>query len=60
MNNQQVLVPFHGFGEIYLDLSHMYWYLYKWSYYNLKKEIPFFKYFDMRCYIRLNVQPTDI
>ena len=66
MNNQQVFIPTHGIGGSYLDLSNMYWYMYNSSYYNLKKEISFFKLLldmgslYMRCYIRLNEQPTDI
>ena len=66
MNNQQLFIPSQGIGEIYLDLSNMYWYMYNWPYYNLKKEIPFFKLLldmrslYMRCYIRLNVQPSHI
>ena len=64
MNNQQVFIPTHGIGESYLDLSNMYWYMYNSCYYNLKKEITFFKLdmgsLYMRCYIGLNEQPTDI
>ena len=44
----------------------MYWYMYESSFYNLKKEIPFFKLLldlvslYMRCRMQLNVQETDI
>ena len=62
----RVFIPSHGIGEVYIDLSDMYWYMYDSFFYNLKKEIPFFKLlFDlgslyMRCRMRLNVQETDI
>ena len=61
MNNHHVFIPSHGLGEIYLDLSNMHWYKHNSSYFNLKKEIPFFKLLldmaslRMRCYTRLNV-----
>ena len=66
MNNQQVFIPSHGIGEIYFDLSNMYWYMYNSPYYNLKKENLFFELLldmgslYMMCYIRINVQPTHI
>ena len=62
----RVFISSHGIGEVYIDLSDMYWYMYDSFFYNLKKEIPFFKLlFDlgslyMRCRMRLNVQETDI
>ena len=61
MNNHHVFIPSHGLGEIYLDLSNMHWHMHNSSYFNLKKEIPFFKLLldmaslRMRCYTRLNV-----
>ena len=61
MNNHHVFILSHGLGEIYLDLSNMCWYMYNSSYFNLKKEIPFFKFFldmaslRMRYYTQLNV-----
>ena len=61
MNNYHVFIPSHGLGEIYLDLSKMHWYMHNSCYFNLKKEIPFFKLLLdmasllMRCYTRLNV-----
>ena len=61
-----VFIPSHGIGEVYIDLSDMYWYMYDSFFYNLKKEIPFFKLLldlgslYMRCRMRLNVQETDI
>ena len=64
MNNPQLFIPSHGLDKIYLDLSNMYWYMYKSSYYNLKKEIPFFNFLlnlgslGMRCYTQLNVRPN--
>ena len=62
----RVFIPSHGIGEVYIDLSDMYWYMYDSFFYNLKKEIPFFKLLldlgslYMRCRMRLNVQETDI
>ena len=61
MNNHHVFIPSHGLGEIYLDLSNMHWHNHNSSYFNLEKEIPFFKLLlnmaslRMRCYTRLNV-----
>ena len=61
MNNHHVFILSRGLGEIYLDLSNMHWYMHNSSYFNLKKEIPFFKILldmaslRMRCYTRLNV-----
>ena len=61
-----VFIPFHGIGEVYIDLSDMYWYMYDSSFYNLKKEIPFFKLLldigslYMKCHLQLNVRETDI
>ena len=61
MNNHHVFTPSHGLGEIYLDLSIMYWYMHNSSYFNLKKKIPFFKLLlemaslRMRYYTQLNV-----
>ena len=62
----RVFIPSHGIGEVYIDLSDMYWYMYDSFFYNLEKEIPFFKLLldlgslYMRCRMRLNVQETDI
>ena len=62
----RVFIPSHGIGEVYIDLSDMYWYMYDSFFYNLKKEIPFFKLLldlgslYMRCRMRLNVQEIDI
>ena len=62
----RVFIPSHGIGEVYIDLSDMYWYMYDSFFYNLKKEIPFFKLLldlgslYMRCRMQLNVQETDI
>ena len=61
MNNHHVFILSCGLGETYLDLSNMHWYMHNSSYFNLKKEIPFFKILldmaslRMRCYTRLNV-----
>ena len=53
-------IPSNGVGEIYLDVSNMYWYLYELSFYNIDKEIPFMKLLldmaslRMRYYTQLN------
>ena len=65
MNNPQLFISSHGLGEIYLDLSNMYWYMHNSSYYNFSKEIPFFKFLldmtslHMRCYAQLTLPPHD-
>ena len=62
----RVFIPSHGIGEVYIGLSDTYWYMYDSSFYNLKKEIPFFKLLldigslYMRCHLQLNVKETDI
>ena len=63
MNNPQLFIPSHGLGEIYLDLSNMYWYMHNSPYYKFSKEIPFLKFLldmtslRMRCYTQLNLPP---
>ena len=62
----RVFISSHGIGEAYIDYSNMYWYMYGSSFFNLKKEIRFFKLLlnigslYMRCHLRLNVRETDI
>ena len=61
-----VFITSHGIGEVYIDLSDMFWYMYDSSFYNLKKEIPISKLLldvgslYMRCCLQLNVQEIDI
>ena len=58
--NNQVFIPSHGIGEMYLDVSDMFWYYYESSLYNIDTEIPFIKLLlemsslCMRYYTRLN------
>ena len=61
-----VFIPSHSIGEVYIDLSDMYWYMYASSFDNLKKETPFFKLLlnignlYMTCRLQLNVRETHI
>ena len=41
--NNRVFEGSNGIGEVYLDLSDMYWYYYESSTCNIDKEIPFLK-----------------
>ena len=41
--NNQVFIPSHGIGEMYLDVSDMFWYYYESTIFNIDKEIPFMK-----------------
>ena len=38
-----MFIPSHGIGEIRFDVRHLYWYMLSSSYFNIDKEIPFFK-----------------
>ena len=38
-----VFIPSNGIGEIRLDLRDLYWYMLNLPYFNINKEIPFFK-----------------
>ena len=67
MNNQVIsFIPSNGIGEIYLDVSNMYWYYYEYSLFNIGKEIPFMKFLIdlpslcMRYYTRLNGIPIGM
>ena len=57
--NNQVFIPSHGVGEMYLDVSDMFWYYYEYTL-NIDKEIPFMKLLldmsslCMRYYTRLH------
>ena len=58
--NNQVFIPSHGIGELYLDVGNMDWYMHNSSLFNFQKEISFFKLIldmaslRMRYYLRLN------
>ena len=55
-----VLIPSHGIDEILLDVRDLHWYMLNSSYFNIDKEIPFFRLLinmaslRMRYYHRLN------
>ena len=38
-----MFIPSHGIGLIHLDVSDLYWYMLNSSYFNIEKEITFFK-----------------
>ena len=58
--NNQVFIPSHDIGEMYLDISDMFQYCYESSTFNIDKEIPFMKLLldmsslRMRYYTHLN------
>ena len=58
--NNQVLIPSHGRGEIYLNIEDNCWYGHNSSCFDDQKEIPFFKLlndiasFRMRYYLRID------
>ena len=60
-----VFIPSHGIGEVYIDVFDMRWQMLSSSFYNFRKNIPFFKLFldmgslMMRYYIRLDARETD-
>ena len=41
--NNKVFIPSHGIGEMYLDVSDIFWYYYEASTFNIDKEIHFVK-----------------
>ena len=41
--NNQVFIPSHGIGEMYLDVSDMFWYYYESTIFNIDKEMLFMK-----------------
>ena len=57
-----VFIPSHG---IYVDVFYLRWQMLNSSFYNFRKNIPFFKLLlemgslMMRCYIRFDVRETD-
>ena len=58
--NNQVFIPLHGIGEMFLHVSDMLWYYYESTLLNIDTEIPFMKLLlemsslRMRYYTRLN------
>ena len=64
--NNQVFIPSHGIGEMYLDVSDMFWYYYESTIFNIDKEIPFMKLLldmsslCMRYYTPLNGSAVDM
>ena len=60
-----VFIPSHGIGEVYIDVFDLRWHMLSSSFYNFRKNIPFFKLLldmgslMMRCYIRFNARETD-
>ena len=41
--NNQVFIPSHGIGKMYLDVSDMFWYYYESTLFNIDTEAPFIK-----------------
>ena len=60
-----VFIPSHGIGEVYIDVFDLRWRMLSSSFYNFRKNIPFFKLLldmgslMMRCYTRFNAPETD-
>ena len=60
-----VFIPSHGIGEVYIDVFDLRWRMLSSSFYNFRKNIPFFKLLldmgslMMRCYIRFDARETD-
>ena len=60
-----VFIPSHGIGEVYIDVFDLRWHMLSSSFYNFRKNIPFFKLLldmgslMMRCYIRFDARETD-
>ena len=58
--NNQVFIPSHGLGEIYLNIEDNHWYGHNSSCFDDQKEIPFFKLLNdmaslrMRYYLKIN------
>ena len=58
--NNQIFIPSRGLGEMYLDVSDMFWYYHESTLFNIDKETPFMKLLldmyslRMRYYTRLN------
>ena len=62
--NNQAFIPSNGIGEIYLDLTAMYWYYYESSTFNIDKEIPLLKLLldmaSLRVRYYLNINRSQI
>ena len=64
MNNLS-FIPSHGLREIYLEPRNMHWYMCDSSFYDRKKEIPFFKLIldmkslCMRYYMHISLRPFE-
>ena len=64
MNNLS-FIPSHGLREIYLEPRNMHWHMYDSSFYDRKKEIPFFKLIldmkslCMRYYMHISLRPFE-
>ena len=60
-----VFIPSHVIGEVYIDVFDLRWQMLSSSFYNFRKNIPFFKLLldmgslMMRCYIRFDARETD-
>ena len=60
-----VFIPSYGIGEVYIDVLDLRWHMLKFTFYNFRKNIPFFNLlldmgsFMMRCFIRLNAREAD-
>ena len=60
-----VFIPSHGIGEVYTNVFDLGWRMLSSSFYNFRKNIPFFKLLldmgslMMRCYIKFDARETD-
>ena len=51
-----VFIPSHSIGEVYIDVFDLRWHMLRSSFYNFRKNIPFFKLFlDMGSLFRKNI-----
>ena len=59
-----VFILSHGIGEVYIDVLDLRWRMLSSSFYNFRKNIPFFKLLldmdslMMRCYIKFDARET--
>ena len=60
-----IFIPSHDIGEAHIDVFDLRWCMLSSSFYNFRKNIPFFKLLldmgslMMRCYIRFDARETD-
>ena len=60
-----VFILSHDVGEVYIDVFDLRWRMLSSSFYDFRKNIPFFKLLldmgslMMRCYVRCNTRETD-